>query len=209
MSDRTVVKTVENAVLYSDGTILVKDVRASYPHVLVARGGTDKDGKPIPPSFSITGLLPRKTHVAAKDLIKARIDEILKENKIPALAADKLFLRNGNLAGKEDYKGMFTVSARETEDRPPSVRDKDGRTKLGPTDKARIYGGAYVNILLRPWWQANKFGKRVNSGVVAVQFLRDGEPFGEGRMSEDDIDETFEDQSSGWENELEDEAADL
>ena len=54
-----------------------------------------------------------------------------------------------------------------------------------------IYGGCWVNILVRPWFQNNKYGKRVNAGVVAVQFRKDDEPFGSGRISDDEIDEAF------------------
>jgi hypothetical protein len=214
MAERTVVNRVDNAVEYSDGTILIKDVRASYPHVLVAKKGKDpKTGAPTDPKFSITALLPKKTHMAAKNLIKGRIDAILKEHKVEALPAERYFLRNGNLAGKPDYMNHFTVSAGEREDRPPSVRDKN-KVKLTRADAAKVFGGCWVNVLIRPWWQANAFGKRVNAGLVAVQFVRADDAFGEGRISEDEIDETFEDESgsSGWEDEgsaLELEAADL
>lgn len=213
MPERTVINRVDNLVEYSDGTILIKDVRASYPHVLIPKAQKDpKTGVLGDPKFSITALLPKKTHLAAKNALKARIDALLKEHKVAALPAERYFLRNGNLAGKPDYMGMFTVSAGEREDRPPSVRDKN-KVKLTRSDAAKVFGGCWVNVLIRPWWQSNGFGKRVNAGLVAVQFLRKDEPFGEGRISEEDIDETFEDEtgSSGWEDEegLELEAADL
>lgn len=215
-AERTIVKTVENGVLYSDGTILIKNVRASHPHVLVPKGGTDKDGNPIPPAFSCSAFLPKKTHVAVKDLLKARIDELLKEAKIKEMKAEYKFLRNGDAEGTSpEEKGNFTVSSREQTSRPPSVRGADGRTKLTAADDARIFGGCWINILVRPWFQDNKWGKRVNAGLTAVQFLR-GDPstdaFGEGRISEDTIDETFADESgesSGWDSDLADEAADL
>lgn len=207
MADRTITKEVKNATLYSDGTILIKDVRLSYPHVIIPKGGTDKDGKPIDPAYSVTALLGKKSHFAAKELLKGEINRILKDAKVKDIKAEAKFLRDGNQSGKDDYEDHFTVSAREQESRPPSVRDADGRTKLTREDASKLYGGCYGNILIRPWWQNNKFGKRVNAGLTAVQFLRDGEAFGEGRISEDQIDETFDDESgSGW---TDDEAADL
>lgn len=208
---RTIVKTVPNATLYSDGTILVKEVRFSYPHVLVPKGGTGRDGKPITPAFSIAGLMDKKTHIPAKNLLKEVIDGILKEHKVADIKADSKFLRDGNQSGKEAYKGHFTVSARETQDRPPSVRAADGRTKLGVSDKEKVYGGCWGNMLIRPWWQDNEFGKRVNAGITAVQLLpKPGEAFGEGRMSEDEIDETFADESdSGFDDDIAEEASDL
>jgi len=50
-------------------------------------------------------------------------------------------------------------------------------------------------VLVRPWFQDNKFGKRINAGLSAVQFLRDDTAFGEGRITEDQIDDTFSDES--------------
>lgn len=200
MAERTVVKEVAHATRYSDGTILVKNVRLSYPHVLIAKGGTDKEGKPIEPSFSIMAMLPKGTHRAAKDLVKERMMELLRENKLTELPAKQLFLTDGNEAGKapgkQMYKEHFLISARESKERPPKVRDVDGRTKLTEADVNKIYGGCWGNVLIRPWFQKNKHGTRVNAGLSAVQFLRDDAPFGEGRLTEEAVDDTFSDETT-------------
>ena len=207
MSDRTLVEQVENARLYSDGSVLVENVRLSYPHALVPQsGGVDKvTGKAIPPSYSATGLLDKKTHGQAMRLLKRLIDEILAEKKV-SVKADFKFLRDGNASGKDDYLNQWTVSAREKETRPPSVRDVDGRTKLGKSDAEKLYGGCWGNILLKPWFQNNSLGKRVNANLIAIQIIpakgRDNTALGEAtRPSEDEIDETFDDYSSDadWE----------
>ena len=57
-----------------------------------------------------------------------------------------------------------------------------------------VYGGVIVNVLIRPWAQDNKFGKRINANLVAVQFVRDGERFGQARP---DINEHFGDEEGG------------
>src|SRR5690606_35028412 len=84
----------------------------------------------------------------------------------------------------------WVVTARES--RQPSVRDRRGGLIL---DKSKIenmiYGGCYANILIRPWYQDGQkvgkgYGKRINAGIVGVQFVRDGEPFGEGRIDDTD-----------------------
>jgi hypothetical protein len=64
-------------------------------------------------------MMPKKSHKAARDLIQERIDELLKENKVKKLADDKLFLRDGDSSGREEYEDHWTVSARET--RPAAV----------------------------------------------------------------------------------------
>ncbi len=195
-ASREIVEEVQFCRLYSDGTLLVKELRLSYPNVLIPRKGMAENADKL--SFSVVGLAPKKTHLAAKNLIKKRIDQILKEaNKGLPLAADRLFLRNGDLSGKPENVGMFTISAREQAARPPIIKGPDKSRWTAEKHAALIYGGCYGNLLIRPWYQPDKgYGKRVNAGLSAVQFLRDGEPFGEGRISEDDIDETFDTEAS-------------
>jgi hypothetical protein len=214
--ERTVVKRVKFGVLYSDGTIRVENVRASYPHLLEPYAGEDEDGKKQEAAYGIVGLLPKKTHVAVKDLCKARIDEILREKKVKAIPADKKFLRDGDLAAKAEFEGMFSISAREKRAPRLLVPSKQkvqigSRVSIGGRERKSeevFYGGCWVNILIRPWWQDNRFGKRVNAGLVAVQFLRDDEAFGEGRITDDQIEDSFEsledDESSGFEDGEED-----
>lgn len=199
---REIKTQVTNAVLYVDGTIRIDNVRFSYPHLDVpyAKEADIKAGKT--PNFGIVALMDKKTHVAAKNLIKARIEELMTENKCAKLAADRKFLRDGDLSAKDNDAGMFTVSARETT--APKLRDRAGNALVQIIDneghykpsakiKELFYGGAYGSVLIRPWYQDHKeHGKRVNSGLVAVQYVRKGDPFGESRISDDDVDETFE-----------------
>jgi hypothetical protein len=210
--ERTVIKRVKNAVLYSDGTIRLENVRASYPHLLEPYAGEDEDGKKQEPAYSIVGLMPKATHSAAKEICKARIEEMLREQKVKAIPADKKFIRDGDLAAKAEFEGMFSISARER--RAPALRvpskqkvQKGTTVSIGGRERKAeevFYGGCWVNILIRPWWQNNKFGKRVNAGLVAVQFVKDDEAFGEGRITEDQIDDSFEtleeDEDSGFDD---------
>lgn len=214
MSDtekRTPVKRGENFVYYSDGSLLLKNVRASYPNVFKARESEAEDGTKTS-AYSITGLMPKDTHRDAKNMCVEIINKMLAENKIKAVAADRKFIKDGDTLAKDECEGQWVVSARETKNRP-SVRSnkKDPETgkakRLDPErDSNVIYGGCYVNILIRPWFQNNKFGKRVNASLVAVQFLRDGEAFGSGRIREEDVDDTFEaeeDDTGGWDDDTE------
>lgn len=189
MAKREVVSKVSNAVLYSDGLIRIDNVRASYPHVGRSWAGEDDQEK----KFSIVGLLDKKTHEAAKSLCVKRITELLKENKVEKIASDKKFIKDGDLSDKEENEGMYTVSARES--RRPAVRDKENNLITDADEiEELIYGGCFVSILIRPWFQNHKkFGKRVNAGLVAVRFMRDGEAFGEGRIQDEDIDDMMSD----------------
>lgn len=188
MANREIVKRVPNAVLYSDGTVRVDNVRFSYPHLDEPYKGEDGDK----PRYSLVGLLPKRTHKAAKDLLKEEINKVLKaNNKGKPIAADRWFLRDGDQAGKEGYEGMFSINTAEAK-RRPTCKGRDGSTLERDEVASVLYGGCWGNILLRPWWQNNKFGKRVNANLIAVQFVKDDEPFGEGRIGEEEIDESFE-----------------
>jgi len=188
MANREIISKVTNAVLYSDGLIRIDNVRASYPHLDKPWSG--EEGQEA--KFSVVSLLDKGTHKAAKDLIVKRINEILKENKTEKIASDKKFIRDGDQMAKPECENQWVVSARET--RRPSVRGSDNEVLTPDEILDTIYAGCYISVLIRPWFQNHaKFGKRVNAGLVAVRFRRDGEPIGEGRITDDDIDDYMDD----------------
>jgi hypothetical protein len=51
-----------------------------------------------------------------------------------------------------------------------------------------VYAGCYVNGIVSLWAQNNQYGKRINAQLDGVQFVRDGEPFGDGAVSVDAFD---------------------
>lgn len=178
------------AELYSDGTILIYGVRGSYVHADKPYKG--KNDKPeAVAKYSMVSLLPKATHGTAKDLIKKEIHKILKAQGLDDLAADRKFLRNGDQAGKAEYKGMFTVNARE--ERQPHLRDRSGK-KVDPSHvRSTFQSGYWFNVLIRPWWQDPKggYGSRVNAGLSAIQFVRQDETFGEGGIDDEEVDARF------------------
>lgn len=179
----------KTATLYSDGTIMIYGIRGSYCHLDAPYKGKNPKPGDIA-KYSMVGLMPKKSHVEAKDLIKAEMDRVMRENKVEDLPADKKFLRNGDLAGKPEYKDMWSISARE--ERKPHIRDRNG-VKVAPEDvKSQFQSGYWYNMLIRPWWQPDKgYGRRVNSGLMAVQFVRTDETFGEGGIDDEDVDARF------------------
>lgn len=108
-------------------------------------------------------------------------------NKQPSLKDDKLALRDdkGEDTDNPECEGMWYVSA--SNKRRPKVLDRDGRTPLTDEDGV-IYGGCYVNAIVRFWAQDNKWGKRVNASLEGVQFVKDGEAFGAPPLSDDAFD---------------------
>ena len=193
---RTVLRKTDDGLgtFFSDGTVMIKNVRASYPHVIVpGRAFVGADGKPGERSYSITGMMPKATHGKVASLLGSIMKDMLAEAKIPGVKADAKFLRDGDLSGKDDYVGHWTVSAREKLEKPPRVLEADAKTPIvGAENAKRIYGGCWVSLLIRPWLQNNGFGKRINANLVGVQFLRNDEPFGDGSISTKTIDDSFD-----------------
>lgn len=186
MAKREIKKSVKNAVLYTDGTIRISNVRGSYIHVdKPYKGKTDDGGTEAEAKYSAVGILMKDTHVEAKDLIQEVIKEILIEKKAK-VARDKRFIRDGDDAEKEEYEGAWTVSAREIN--KPKCRDRSGALVTEIADiRTMFQSGYWFNILIRPWFQDNKFGKRVNAGLVAIQFVKKDKTFGEGAIDDEGV----------------------
>jgi hypothetical protein len=194
MGERTIVKQVQNAVLYSDGSIRIDNVRLSYPH-LDEPYESENDSGQKKLSFSVKGMMPKATHLAAKDLIKAEITALLTKNDVK-VGASFWCLADGDKQAEEDdakalYAGHFTIGA--SEKRRPSVRKRDGSLMSEREIADAIYGGCWANILIKLWYFNGKardgknYPKRVLANLIGVQKVRDDEAFGEGRISDDGV----------------------
>lgn len=174
------------AILYADGTIFIEWVRFSYPHL---DRPWKKEGDQGKPKYSIVSMLGKKSHAAAIELVQERIDELLKENKVKKLKSDRIFMRDGDDSDQDEYEGFMTINARE--ERRPPLRDRRNEV-VEPEDASEVFRPGYWGaVLIRPWFQNNDWGKRANAGLSSVQFLMKDEEFGEGRLSDEDLDDTF------------------
>lgn len=188
-TERTVVKKVQDATLFSDGTIRLDNVRLSFPHIGEPQENENDDGKKQL-KFGVVAMLPKKTHSAAKDLVKSVILKII-EDEETKVAVDKWFLTNGDDKEQEEYAGHFIISANET--KRPTARKRNGEVMTPEEAEETFYGGCWGNVFIRPWYFNGKakngktYPKRICAGLVAVQFVRDDEPFGEGRISDDGV----------------------
>ena len=175
-----------------DGTIQVKHVRLSYPHLFKPWAMQDDQEK----KFSARFLLPKDTHAAEIKAIQAFLTKMMAEKFKARIPLDKLFLRDGDATGKPEDEGHCYISASDII-RPQVIGKR--REPLTEEDDV-VYGGVIVNALIRPWAQDNKFGKRINANLVGVQFVKeDGVRFGQARpdVNEHFDDEGGEDGSSG------------
>lgn len=166
-----------------DTIVRLDDSRIAFPALFVAEqvGGQGK------PAFSATFLLtPEHPAIAlVKEAIKkVAVDKwgdeagaVLQQ----LVAGDRVCLRNGNTKANYDgFAGNMFVAARGYV--RPLVINAD-KSPLTESD-GKPYSGCYVNAQISIWAQANQYGKRINAQLGGVQFLRDGESFGGGRVSD-------------------------
>lgn len=169
--------------------IKLNNVRLAFPALFEAKSVNAGDK----PAYSGAFIIP-KNHPRIADLEKA-IAATADEKwgaKGPAMlktlkAGDKTALHDGDSKSQyAGFEGNYFVSARNPV-RPTCV-DAD-KTPLVEAD-GRLYGGAFVNVVLELWGQDNAYGKRINATLLGVQFYRDGEAFsGGGSASQDDFDD--------------------
>jgi len=164
--------------------IKLHNVRLSFPSLFrkaVFEGTETK--------YEATFMLDKEQHADVIAAIQKQIKEGIAANlKGAKVAADKIALKDGDDAGRDEYAGHFTLKA--ANGKRPKVIDRD-KSPLTEDDE-RLYSGCYVNAVVDPWYQSNAYGKRVNFNLLGVQFYKDGEPFETGSTAADDDFDEFE-----------------
>jgi len=166
-------------------TVKIPNGRISFPSLFKKSSFDGKEGK-----YEATILFP-KSDTKTYDAIMASIEACKKDNKIK-VGADKLYIKDGDDIEYDGYAGCWAVKA--SNNQRPKVYNRD-KTPLVAEDEV-IYAGCFVNAIIEPWGQNNNYGKRVNANLLGIQFVKDGEPFGDGGKvaSEDDFDDIEEDE---------------
>jgi len=170
--------------------IKLNNVRLSFPALFRKAVFNGEETK-----YEATFLLNKEEHAAKiKEIdgaIKAKLKDDLKGAK---LGPDKICFKDGDEIDYDGYAGHMSIKA-SSNDRPMVIdRNKSPLTE----DDQKIYAGCYVNAIVELWAQNNQWGKRVNCNLLAVQFFKDGEPFGDGiRASVDDFDAFGDDEDDG------------
>lgn len=197
------------------GEVKLRNVRLSFAslfEVNVQRGDDDSERRTYKSNF----LIPKdkddedaqanlkKIQKAAAEVQAKKFGEDKK--KWPKIRPDKKCLRDGDEENWDGYEGNWYLSANSPESRPPRIitnrKDAENRwIPAQPGEKAAPYSGCYVNAIVRIWFQDNEHGKRINASLEAVQFLRDGEPFGPAPIN---VDAAFDDDDVGEYGEIAD-----
>ncbi len=181
--------------------IQLKDVRLSFPALFKAKAFGKGKGEGEP-AYSAEFLIPKDTSLGKKliDRIEDAIEEAKyvkwgdDKKKWPKISKDKPFFKDGDDPdyARDETEGMMICSARNK--KKPRVLGIDKEDIY--EEDGIIYGGCYVDAIVRVWAQDNDYGKRVNCSLEAVRFRRDGEPFGAAPVDPDEF-EDIEDEGRG------------
>lgn len=157
-------------------TVKLNNVRLSFPALWQPRVGPDANSKP---SYQASFILDKKANAADIEKVRAVIAAIVKES-FKGKQPPKICLRDGSEKPDVDGygDGVMFISARS--DKKPEVVARN-MEKLIESDN-KVYAGCVVNATVRLWAQDNQYGKRINAQLRAIQFVKDGAPFGEGAV---------------------------
>lgn len=160
--------------------IKLQSVRLSFPSLFQqAVFSGEPTGK-----YEATFILDKKEHAEQIAAIQKQIEVLMRETFKGKIPSDKICLKDGDEVDRPEYVGKMTIKA-STKKRPLVIdRDKSPITE----DDNIVYAGCYVNAIISLWAQSNSYGKRINAQLDGVQFVRDGEPFGDGGISADAFD---------------------
>ena len=166
-------------------TVKIPNGRISFPSLFKKAEFNGDIGK-----YEATILFP-KSDTKTYDAIMKAIEECKKDNKLK-VAKDKVFIKDGDDVEYDGYEGMWAVKA--SNNKRPTVINRD-KTPLVEEDEV-IYAGCFVNAIIEPWGQNNTYGKRINANLLGIQFVKDGEPFGDGGKvaNDDDFDDIEDDE---------------
>ena len=160
--------------------IKIANTRLSFPSLFItAKFGGEDTGK-----YEASFILDKKQNAEAIKELNTAIEALCKAELKTKVAPDKLCLKDGDDSGRDEFHGAMVLKA-STKRRPLVItRDK---TPISEADNI-VYAGCYVNVIATLWAQNNQYGKRINAQLDAVQFARDGEPFGDGGVSPNEFD---------------------
>jgi len=179
--------------------VYITNARLSFPHLIEPQKMMTEAGKErisynceliLPPTDPSFAQFMGKVQELAAAKWKEHVAQVF-----AIVNADRKMRCYGNGAEKVNKKtfapydgyagGVYITCGRDT---PPQVIQADGKP-IDPSNTLAyqqltraMYGGCYVNAAVKPWLQENKYGRGIRCDLVAIQFAKDGEAFGEGAV---------------------------
>lgn len=153
--------------------ITLNNVRLSFPALWEPRKGPDATSKP---AYQAAFILDKKDNAEEIAAVKAAIAAIVKDS-FKGKQPPKIALRDGAEKPDVDGYGETVMFINSRSDKRPHVIGRK-MEQLAESD-GKPYAGCYVNASIRLWAQDNQYGKRINAQLRAVQFVKDGDEFGD------------------------------
>ena len=174
--------------------IMLSNVRLSFPQLVEPRAFQEGQPKKYSADFILSPTSDdwKKFMQSVMGAVQAKWGENA-QAVLQMVQADRKLRCFGNGVEKIDkktfkpydgYQDMAYVSANNAN--MPQMIEANGKA-VDPSNTMafqmlarKMYGGCYVNAAVKPWVQENQFGRGIRCELVALQFAKDGEPFGDG-----------------------------
>lgn len=166
-------------------------VRVSYPSIFVPkaiRGGE--------PKYNITLMFDKgdKEQMICLEKLRDSVQGVLEEKwpdknrrpGIPVMGHSRSCIKDGNTARNQEdillleenpeYEGHYII--RVNDKNKPAVMDREMEVII---DTSIIYGGCYCKVNVNAYAYDSGGNRGVTFGLNGVQFIKDGDSFGEGR----------------------------
>ncbi|KHM51619.1 Protein of unknown function [Anaerovibrio lipolyticus DSM 3074] len=158
-------------------------VRLSYPHLFKPAETLNGDMK-----FSASFIIPKNSKTAKR--AQEVVDKMMKDSEVKqVLGKTKIkyeLLRDGDEKEDPAYENSFFINAKSNEDHKPKLYTKDREEIVDPNE---LYAGCYVQAVLS-FYPYNKNGNSgIGASLLAVRFIKDGEPLTGGTVTDDDWDD--------------------
>lgn len=184
----------------SQELVFLSNVRLSFPHLAEPQKKVNEATGEVKISYNASFLMPLDSPSFAafwarygalalekwKEHANTIMNMIANERKQRCYGNGAEVINKTTLKPYDGYEDMVYINAGR--DQMPQVIAQDGKP-VDPSNTMQInqilrglYGGCYVNAAIKPWPQENKHGRGIRCDLVAIQFCRDGTPFGEGTV---------------------------
>ena len=171
----------------------LSDVVLSFPSLIEARASTDGGQAKFSGDFILApnhpGFQQFMQRVAQVAQLKwgenagPVLQMIQSDRKMRCYGAGQEKIDKKTFKPFTGYDGQMFISANN--DVQPQMIQLDGsvadstNTMLCQALARKLYGGCHVNAAVKIWPQENKHGRGIRCELVAIQFLKDGTPFGD------------------------------
>lgn len=172
--------------------VVTGKVRLSYANVWEPRALEGSDD----PKYSVTLLIPKSDKVTIgkiKEAMKETRDNFCKKNGAKAIPEkfnhtlhDGDGDRDSGDAYGEECKGCYVITV--SSKNKPVIVDRDRNPII---DEMEVYSGCYARVSVNFFGYSVGGNKGVSAGLLSIQKLADGEPFGT-MGSADDFNDDYE-----------------